>query len=40
MKKLQIFATVTNVNGKKSSGKEDFSGYNHWRELGPVGSPD
>lgn len=33
MKKLQIFATVTNINGRKSSGVEDYSGYQHWRVL-------
>lgn len=33
MKKLQIFAIVTNINGRKSSGVEDFSGYNHWRST-------
>lgn len=36
MKKLQVFATVMNINGRKSSGQEDYSGYQHWRPVGGV----
>lgn len=31
MKKFKFFSFATNINGKKSSGVEDYSGYNNWR---------
>ncbi len=38
MKKLNVYATVANINGKKSSGCEDFSSYNHWKAIGGYSS--
>jgi len=40
MKKFQVFATMVNINGRKSSGQEDYGGYNHWRALGTGGAVD
>lgn len=34
MKKLNVYSTVVNINGRKSSGCEDASGYQHWRLVG------
>ncbi len=34
MKKLNVYATVANINGKKSSGCEDNGGYSHWKVVG------
>lgn len=34
---VNIYATSKNVQGRKSSGVEDFAGYNHWAERLPDG---
>ncbi len=31
MKKLNVYATIMNINGRKSSGCEDFSGFQNWK---------
>lgn len=36
MQKLNVYATVVNINGKKSRGVEDNSSYKHWKHDGPV----
>ena len=33
MNLFNVVATAKEVKGKKSSGKEDFSGYKNWRTL-------
>ncbi len=39
MKKLNVYATVMNINGKKSNGTEDVCGYQHWR-LSTLGTQE
>ena len=29
----EVHASAKNINGKKSSGKEDNGGYKHWKTL-------
>lgn len=31
MKVQKVYATAKNINGRKSGGVEDYSGYVHWR---------
>ncbi len=38
MKKIKLFSFPSFIKGKKSNGAEDFSGYQHWKAIGPVGS--
>lgn len=35
---VNIYATSKNVQGRKSSGVEDWSGYNHWAQPIPARS--
>lgn len=37
MKKV-IFAKSNDIKGRKSSGVEDYSGYQHWRENNQLGN--
>ena len=29
----EVHASAKNINGQKSSGKEDYNNYKHWRAL-------
>ena len=33
MKALKVYATAANINGRKSSGKEDSCCYKNWKAL-------
>ncbi len=33
MKKLNVYSTVMNINGRKSNGCEDYSAFNNWKTL-------
>lgn len=33
---VELHANAQNINGKKSSGVEDYSGYQHWKPSGCV----
>ena len=39
MKKFKLFSLASLIRGKKSSGCEDFGGWQHWKALeAPRGS--
>ncbi len=29
----KMYATASNINGRKSSGCEDYSGFDHWNKY-------
>ena len=33
MKLIKLFSLASLIRGRKSSGKEDFSGYKNWKAL-------
>ena len=36
MKKIKLFAVSSRIQGRKSSGVEDFAGYKNWRQGGNI----
>jgi len=35
---VEMYANAQNIHGRKSSGVEDFTGYNHWKQPSNISS--
>jgi hypothetical protein len=38
MKKIKLFAVSSRIQGRKSSGREDYSTYKNWRSQASTNS--